>query len=111
MGQVTLRCVDSFQLPQAEQSAYSLFLQRIMNRRWSGFLRYEQKSGGPTARQKYMSRLAGELEAYRKTGNAENLYNIANYAYLESRAPENKKFHFDNEAVSATRKKFKGDES
>ena len=53
-----------------------------------------------------MTRLGLELKAYRRTGNRELLLNIANYSWLESVAPENKKFHWDNTAESATRGKI-----
>lgn len=46
-----------------------------------------------------------ELKAYKKTGNEEHLLNIANYCHLESFAPENKKFHYDNTVDSVTRKR------
>lgn len=51
-----------------------------------------------------MSRLAKELAAYKKTGNMEQLINIANYAILEAMAPENPRFHFDAGVDSVTRK-------
>ncbi len=50
-----------------------------------------------------MTRLGLELRAYRRSGNREHLLNIANYAYLESQAPENRNFHWDNRAESVTR--------
>lgn len=54
---------------------------------------------------RYMTRLGLELQAYRRTGNTEHLYNIANYAHLEAYAPENGKFHYDDKAESVTREK------
>ena len=51
-----------------------------------------------------MWRLGEELKAYKKTGNMEALFNIANYAWLESLAPENPKFHYDPTAKSNTRR-------
>lgn len=80
------------------------FLKRMANRLMVGAYRY----GSPHSRKKYMSRLTEELKAYKRTGNEEHLLNIANYAWLESQAPENKKFHFDPNAPSATRSKFGG---
>jgi len=47
-----------------------------------------------------------EVKAYKKTGNIEYLYNAANYCVLESLAPENNKFHYDEYASSATRGKI-----
>lgn len=67
-----------------------------------GHVRY----GAPDRRKKYMTRLFLELKAYKKTGNVEQLYNIANYCILESIAPENKKFHFYALADSVTRGKI-----
>ncbi len=111
MGQVSIRSVNALVIPRQERDAFVRFLQELMNRRQVGYLRYEQKSKGPHRRQRYMSRLATELRAYRKSGNAEQLLNIAMYAYLETRAPENAKFHFDNTIQSVTRHSFHGEES
>jgi len=82
---------------------------------WKSFLEFVQQQvyrlangeaqyGKPDSRKKYMKRLGLELKAYRRTGNREHLLNIANYAWLESQAPENKKFHWDNSVDSVTRK-------
>lgn len=78
------------------------FVQRMANRIIVGHLRY----GTPKREQQYMSRAFAELRAYKKTGNMEQLYNVANYCWLESIAPENKKFHFDDTVDSVTRGKF-----
>lgn len=75
------------------------FIQAMTNRIIQGHLRY----GPANRRQKYLTRLEGELKMYKKTGNMEHLINIANYCHLESYAPEHPKFHFDNLAKSATR--------
>lgn len=80
------------------------FTQEAANRLAQGYPTYEAPYGGPHAINKYMSRLEKELQAYRRTGNREHLINIQNYAYLESRAPENPRFHYDNTVMSATRK-------
>jgi hypothetical protein len=74
----------------------------MANRILQGFCRY----GNPHKDKKYLTRLSLELKAYKKTGNAEHLFNIANYASLEYYAPENKKFHFNEFASSATRGKI-----
>jgi hypothetical protein len=76
------------------------FMQKMLNRLMTGYLRY----GEMDRSQNYMTRLLMELKAYKRTGNCEHLYNIANYAFLESQCPENKKFHFDATVQSATRK-------
>lgn len=76
-----------------------IFLQMQVNRLLVGSQRY----GRPKKSQKYLTRLTKELRAYRKTGNMEQLINIANYALLESIAPENPRFHFDATAESVTR--------
>ncbi len=83
------------------KAAFQEFAQRMANRLAQGHCRY----GPPDARKKYMTRLRFELNAYRRTGNAEHLLNIANYAHLECYAPENSKFHFDPRAESVTRGK------
>ena len=92
---------NSIHIPPREQIAFSEFLQQIANRRAVGSLRYGRikESDG------YMSRLSKELAAYKRTGNVEQLLNIAVYAFLESYAPENDKHHFDNTAESVTRKR------
>lgn len=73
----------------------------MANRLMQGQCRY----GEPKASQNYFTRLMMETKAYKRTGNQEHLINIANYCVLESIAPENKKFHFDNTVDSATRGK------
>lgn len=78
------------------------FVQRMANRIAVGQLRY----GKADASKKYLTRLKLELKEYSRTGNAEHLFNIANYCYLESIAPEHKKPHFDPYKGSATRDKI-----
>ena len=82
--------------------SFGLFVQRMANRIQVGEIRY----GSPKRRQRYMSRMMVEMEAYKKSGNMEHLLNIANYCWLEAEAPENKKFHFDAKVNSATRDRF-----
>lgn len=89
----------SKKLKLPNEKAFKEFIQRMANRLMQGFCRY----GGPDRRQKYMTRMILEVKAYKKSGNAEQLLNIANYCHLEMYAPENKKFHFDNAVKSATR--------
>lgn len=93
---------DSSTLPRAEAASFGLFLQRMANRIAVGFPRY----GSPHRRKKYLSRIERELEAYKRSGNGEHLFNIANYAYLESEAPEHLDYHFNPEVDSVTRKEF-----
>ena|ERR1700761_8568608 len=80
---------------------YHDFVQGMANRLIQGFFRY----GRSTKEQKYMQRMTLELQAYKRTGNYEHLMNLANYALLESEAPENKKFHYNAYVESATRGK------
>lgn len=75
------------------------FLQLVVNRIVQGHYRY----GPPRKSRKYRKRMRLELGEYDRTGNFENLLNSAVYHWLESMAPQNKKFHFDNTADSATR--------
>ena len=84
---------------------FRAFMQGMANRRAVGLVRYKPHTD---ARQKYMTRLGKEFKAYKKTGNAEHLLNIAVYAYLESEAPEHKNQHWDILADSATRDEFGG---
>jgi hypothetical protein len=79
------------------------FVQRMTNRIVTGHIRY----GLPSRRHSYLTRMTLELKAYKKTGNAGHLINIANYCYLENECPENNKYHFDNTVDSVTRKKIK----
>ena len=85
--------------------AFFHFLQQMADRRTVGSTRYE-KGGQPIRRQRYLSRLKKEVEAYEINGNHEQLLNIAVYAFLESYAPENRKYHFNPEVDSVTRKEF-----
>jgi hypothetical protein len=53
--------------------------------------------------------MLAEAQAYKRTGNSEHLINIANYAWLESVAPEHSKNNFDPYVPSATRHRFGGE--
>ena len=87
---------------EKEAKSIQEFMQFMANRLGFGAYRY----GPPDKSQKYMTRLRLELNAYKKKGNYEQLLNIANYCWLESRAPENKKFHYDPNVDSVTRGKI-----
>lgn len=100
-----LRIPDDIPLDPYVTVEFRAFLQAVVNRRCVGALRYGDK---PHRRQKYMTRLGKELKAYRKTGNAEQLMNIAVYAFLESAAPENSKHHWDAAVDSITRAQMGG---
>lgn len=86
------------------ESAFKDFLNGMSKRIIQGHCRY----GAPKKEKKYMTRLKLEVSAYSKSGNAEHLYNIANYCHLEMYAPEHKRFHFDSTVGSATRGRIKG---
>jgi len=91
---------DKIKIPH--QPRMHEFLQKQANRLVVGHIRY----GIPEVRKKYMTRISIELKAYKKSGNLEHLYNIANYCILESLKPENTKFHFDGRVDSVTRGKI-----
>ncbi len=97
---------DSVRLDAGTLRLFRAFMQGMANRRAVGALRYGDK---PIAKQKYLSRLEREIKAYRKCGNFEHLLNVANYAFLEGVAPENKKLYFDPNAESVTRGEFGGE--
>jgi hypothetical protein len=97
---IELKWPDSLKCLNRELLDFKFFLQRMVNRKAQGGVRY----GEIHRRQKYMTRMIKEVEAYKKSGNAEQLLNIAVYAFLEWHAPENTKFHFDNTAKSVTRR-------
>lgn len=90
---------DSIEMDPQLLMEFRIFMQRMLERRFVGQLRY----GPPSSKQKYLTRLKKELQAYGKTGNYEHLVNIANYAALEGIAPQHVKFHFDPTALSVTR--------
>jgi hypothetical protein len=102
---ITLHIPDSIPLDTATTKAFTSFLQCVVNRRCVGALCYGDR---PRKEQRYMTRLRRELDAYKRKGNYEQLLNIAVYAFLESHAPENAKFHWDDKAESVTRKKLGG---
>lgn len=79
--------------------AFEKFAQLMANRLIQGTTRY----GPVNPDHNYMTRMIMELKTYKREGNLENLVNIANYAILESIAPENPSFHFDNTRKSVTR--------
>lgn len=93
---------DSLAVPKSEMASFYLFLQQMTNRRAQGYARY----GKIARRKQYMLRMKKEMEVYEKSGNHEQLLNIAVYAFLESYAPENLNYHFNPNTESATRKEF-----
>lgn len=80
---------------------FGIFVQAQANRIVQGHFRY----GAPQRRRNYMTRIEFELDAYKVSGNLEHLFNIANYCILENIKPQNKKFHLNVRARSATRGK------
>ena len=93
---------DSLAVPKSEMASFYMFLQHMTNRRAQGYARY----GKIQRRQRYLSRMRKEVEAYAKSGNHEQLLNVAVYAFLESYAPENQAYHFNPNVDSVTRKEF-----
>lgn len=93
---------DSMKLPTRTVRDFLSFLRRMGMRIAVGHIRY----GEPDRRKRYMYRMKKELAAYKKSGNLEHLYNLANYAFLESVEPEHMAHHFDGTVESATRKQF-----
>lgn len=93
---------DKIKRTSPDDKQFKFFVQEIAYRLMQGFCRY----GAAKKEQRYMTRLQMELKNYKKTGNSESLYNIANYCLLEILAPENKKFHFNSTADSVTRDKI-----
>jgi len=88
---------------RAEQRSLIEFLQEVANRCCVGAARYEH-GDGPDARKRYMTRMLKETEAYKDSGNKEQLLNVAVYCWLESVAPEHRRFHWDPKAKSVTRR-------
>ena len=68
-----------------------------------GYARY----GAPKREQCYLTRLKLEIDEYDRTGNKEQLINIANYASLEYQYPEHPLSHEDNNIGSVTRHSIK----
>jgi|SRR5580658_213976 hypothetical protein len=66
----------------------------------------QYRYGSPDRSAQYHRRLLLEVKAYNKTGNAEHLYNIANYCLLESIAPGHPKHHINPLVESVTRGKL-----
>lgn len=92
---------DRLKLDKEVTEKFIGFLQMMSNRRGFGAARYGDR---PVKTQGYMTKLEKEFKSYKKEGNMEQLLNVAVYAFLESFAPENKKFHFDPYRESVTRK-------
>lgn len=102
MNDITLIC-SSIKISYFNLTQFKSFAQRMLNRLAVGELRY----GSGDVSQKYLTRMKKEIHAYSKSGNQEQLLNIANYALLEAMYPENKRAHFDASTKSVTRKKNK----
>jgi len=77
------------------------FIQKAANRLAVGAARY----GRMNPKRRYMRRMELEVRAYHKNGNIEHLYNVCNYAFLESFYPENPRSHYDAHVKSTTRGK------
>ena len=101
--EITLKIPESLEKILDHQTTvnFAAFLQAVVNRYCVGAIRY----GDPTKRKEYLYRLYGEIIVYAQRGNFEQLLNMAVYCFLESEAPQNPKFHFDNTVDSVTRKK------
>lgn len=99
---IEIKVPDSMNLNWRTIVELTAFMQAMANRICVGQVRY----GLPVKRQRYMSRAIKELQAYKESGNAEQLFNLANYAFLESYKPENKKIHWDASVDSVTRGEF-----
>jgi hypothetical protein len=83
---------------------FSQFLQRMAARRDQGYATYRSPPPG----RNFCSGLERELRAYKRTGNQEQLINIAVYAFCESVCPEREETHFDPHVGSVTRREFDG---
>lgn len=86
-------------IPMEDLADLRRFLQAMVYRAGVGNLRY----GSPATRKKYLTRMSKELKAYKATGNAESLFNLAVYAWLETVTPEHRNQHFNMAAESVTR--------
>ena len=84
---------------QKTREKFHYFLDAMSKRIAQGHARY----GSPHKDALYLDRLRLETSAYRRTGNVEHLYNIANYAFLESVAPQHPKPVKDVSVGSVTR--------
>ena len=84
---------------QRNKKSVQEFFNALSKRLAQGHARY----GRPESRKAYLDRIGLELKAYRRTGNMEHLYNIANYCWLESETPQNPKFHYNQSVDSVTR--------
>lgn len=100
-----LHIPDSIPLDPTTTLHFRYFLQAVVNRCCVGALRYGDR---PRAKQQYLHRLRKEIHTYHTTGNFEHLLNAAVYCFLESEAPQNKRFHFDATVDNVTRKEFGG---
>jgi len=94
-----MKLPDKIKLEPELRARYQTFLQDMLDRLAIGRLMY----GPPNEDRRYLSRLTRELKAYKRTGNQEHLFNVANYALLEFIWPENEKVFIDRLATSETR--------
>lgn len=97
--QVTLNLPTELPFDEMTRRCFRCFMQCQIDRLVVG----EHRFGTPDKRKRYLDRIHKELKAYKLSGNMEHLLNLANYAFLESEAPQNRNFHFDPLIDSVTR--------
>lgn len=89
----------ALKLSKRTEHTFQQYCQRMANRIMQGHARY----GEPKQGLQWIERAELELKAYKRTGNAEHLFNLSNYGFLEYLAPEHPKFHEDGSVGSVTR--------
>lgn len=97
--EITLNIPNDLPFDEITRRCFRCFMQSQIDRLLIGEHRY----GTPDKRKRYLDRIKKELKAYELSGNYEHLLNLANYAFLESEAPQNRNFHFNPLIGSVTR--------
>lgn len=101
---MTIEIWWSDKIAKGNLKPFTEFCQRMANRLIQGETRY----GSGSKEQNYMTRMIMEMKHYKRTGNQESLFNIANYCLLEQIFPENKRSYLDTCEESVTRSKLGG---
>lgn len=106
MRQLIVKFIVELQAGVPETEFSKWFVQGMAARMAMSFFKYGRVAEGFPARVDAVKTLKDKLEQYERTGNAEWLMDVANYAMIEAMHPRHPKAHFQATDTSASRGRF-----